>query len=69
MCSARMIVPDDYDNELTPAQARAFLEEQTQRYLGLSLENFYRLADEGQLPDDPVVPHLVLLSGARPGSC
>lgn len=56
-------------DELTPEEARVFLGEQTQRYLGISLERFYELADQGRLPDNPMVPHLVLLSGARPGSC
>ena len=59
----------DNEVELSPEQANAFLEEQTGRYLGISLAEFYKLADEGRLPDNPMVPHLVLLTGARPGSC
>jgi hypothetical protein len=59
----------DNRDELTEDEARAFLEEQTLRYLGMGLEEFMRRADEGKLPEHPMVEHLVLLTGARPGTC
>lgn len=56
-------------DELTPDEARDFLEDQTQRYLGISLEEFMRRAEADDLPDHPMVEHLVLLTGARAHSC
>ena len=55
--------------ERTAKEAKAFLEDQTQRYLNMSLAEFYERAEAGTLPDDPNVTHLVLLSGAHPGAC
>jgi hypothetical protein len=55
--------------ELTPEETQALLEQLTDKYLGIPLEEFYRLAEAGILPDHPVVPHLILLSGARASSC
>lgn len=50
-------------------EAREYLDQQTRRYLGIGLREFLRRAEEGTLPDHPVVGHLVLLTGARPGAC
>ncbi|HUY30914.1 MAG TPA: hypothetical protein VMV02_07980 [Acidimicrobiales bacterium] len=57
------------DNELTREETLAYLEEQTQRYLHMPLDEFYRRAEAGTLPDHPAVPHLILMSGARATSC
>lgn len=55
--------------ELTPAETREYLEEQTRKYLGISLDEFLRRAEDGTLPEHPAVAHLIMLSGARPTSC
>lgn len=55
--------------ELTDEETREYLDEQTRVTLGMTLVEFMRRADEGTLPDHPAVPHLVLLTGARPGPC
>lgn len=60
---------DEGRNELSEAEAREYLNEQTQKYLGLSLAEFMERAEAGTLPSHPVVAHLVLLTGARPGAC
>jgi hypothetical protein len=59
----------ELNQELSTEEAQAFLEDQTRRYLDMSLAEFYQRAEAGTLPDDPVVTHLVLLSGAHPGAC
>ncbi len=56
-------------DELTDDEAREYLDAQTRTHLGMSLDEFIRAADEGSLPEHPAVPHLVLLTGARPVSC
>lgn len=53
----------------TDAEARAFIEAEIQTYLGLSLEEFYVLAEEGRLPSHPLVPQFVLMSGAKATAC
>ena len=55
--------------ELTPDETREYLGEQTRRYLSMELDEFLRRAEEGSLPEHPVVAHLIMLSGARPSSC
>ena len=59
--------PDE--TELTIEQTHTLLEQEVRKYLDMSLDDFYRCAEEGHLPDHPVVPHLVLMSGARATSC
>ena len=59
----------ELNQELSTEEAQAFLEDQTRRYLDMSLAELYQRAEAGTLPDDPVVTHLVLLSGAHPGAC
>lgn len=59
----------DNQDELTLEETLALLQEQTQRYLGMDLDEFYERAEAGTLPDHPAVPHLVLMSGARATSC
>jgi hypothetical protein len=56
-------------DELTPEEAHEYVAERVREELGISLEEFMRLAEDGNLPDDPAVAHLVLLTGARPSSC
>lgn len=57
-------------DELTLDEARAYAEEQTYRYFGLSLDAFIKAVEDGSLPDDePMVVHLALLTGARLHSC
>lgn len=53
--------------ELTPEEMRATLDQQARHYLGMSAEEFTAAAERGELPDHPVVAHLVLLAGA--GAC
>lgn len=61
---------EELNQELSTEEAQAFLEDQTRRYLDMSLAEFYEGAETGTLPDDDaVVTHLVLLSGAHPGAC
>jgi hypothetical protein len=59
----------DTQSEMTIEQTMTLLEEQTQRFLGMSLDDFYAHAEAGTLPDHPAVPHLILMSGARASSC
>ncbi len=54
-------------SELSAEQLRGLLEEEAQRYFGMSAEQFIAAAERGELPDHPVVAHLVLLAGA--GAC
>lgn len=57
-------------DELTPEEAYQFADEQTRHYFGLSVEEFIKHAEAGELPhDDPMVLHLALLTGARLHSC
>jgi len=55
--------------ELTPEEAQEYLDAEVRRYLGIGLEEFYKLAKQGKLPDHPAVAHLILLTGAEPSSC
>jgi hypothetical protein len=54
-------------SELTADELRAVLEDEAQHYLGMSADEFIAAAHRGELPDHPVVAHLVLLAGA--GAC
>ena len=54
------------DAVLTVAQARAVLEGQTQQHFGMSLDAFLDAAEQGELPDRPMVRHLLMLAGASP---
>jgi hypothetical protein len=54
---------------LTPEEARAYLEEQVRDQLDMSLDEFVRRAEAGDLPDHPAIPHLVLLAGVRSPGC
>lgn len=57
-------------DELTPEEARAYAEEQTQKYFRLSVEEFIAQAEAGALPEDePMAVHLAILTGARLPSC
>jgi hypothetical protein len=61
---------DENRDELTLDEARAFAEEQTQKYFGLTVADFVREAEAGRLPeDDPMVVHLALLTGAKLHTC
>ncbi len=62
-------VADANRNELTDEERSEFLEESVNRFLGISLAEFMRLAQEGNLPDHPAVAHLVLLTGANSTYC
>lgn len=56
--------------ELTPEESRAYAEEQTQKYFGMSVEEFIAKAEAGQLPEeDAMTVHLAILTGARLPSC
>lgn len=64
-----LVVAEGRD-EMTPEESRAFAEEQTQQYFGITVAEFLHRAAEGTLPeDDPMVIHLALLTGARLNSC
>ncbi len=54
-------------SELSAEQLREILEEEAQHYFGMSAEQFIAAAERRELPDHPVVAHLVLLAGA--GAC
>ena len=56
-------------DELTEDESKEYLESEVRRYLDMPLEKFYKLAEQGRLPDHPAVAHLILLTGARPSSC
>lgn len=56
-------------HELTPEEAKAYVEEQVREALDMSLEEFYERARAKTLPDHPAVPHLVLLAGAPSPGC
>lgn len=63
-------VLDDDRDELTVDEARQYAEEQTDRYFGMSVAEFVRRAEAGQLDaDNPMVVHLALLTGARIKTC
>jgi hypothetical protein len=59
----------DGRDQLTPDEARAFAAEQTQKYLGMTPEEFVAAADADTLPDSPVVMHLALLLGVTLKRC
>lgn len=70
MTSALADAINEGREELTPEESRRFAEEQVQRYLGLSVDEFLVRAEEGTLPEeDPMVVHLALLTGAKLHSC
>ena len=52
--------------DLDAEQASHRLEQQTLQFLGMTLDDFLRRAEEGRLPDTPAVSHLLLISGATP---
>jgi hypothetical protein len=52
-------------DELTAEESRRFAEREIRRYLDMSLAEFFSRAEQGTLPDKPVVPHLLLITGAR----
>lgn len=58
---------EDGRDELTLDEARAFAEEQTQRYFRMSVEEFQRAVEAGVLAeeDHPMVVHVALLTGAK----
>ncbi len=56
-------------DELTPAEAAAYVEEQIQKHLGMTLIEFRRAAEDDELPDDPMVVHLALLAGVHLHAC
>lgn len=59
----------DERDELTEAETREFLDEETRRLFGLSLDEFVKAAEADALEPHPALAHLVLLTGARSNSC
>ena len=57
------------DRDLTEAEARAFVEEQTLEYFGLTYDEFVAAAEADELSAHPALAHLVLLTGVRSNSC
>lgn len=68
MTLAERLEADDRD-ELTQDEARAFAAEQTEKYLGMTPEEFADAAANDTLPDTPVVLHLALLLGVELTRC
>lgn len=60
---------DDGGIVLTVAEAREAIERQTEEHLRMSLDDFLEAADRGNLPDRPIVRHLLMLAGVRPPAC
>jgi hypothetical protein len=54
---------------LTADEAREYVAAEIWDRFGMTLEEFYERAEAGELPDDPAIPHLVLLTGARSPGC
>ncbi len=52
--------------ELTSQEMHSELESQTQRLLGISLEEFHQGLRAGTLPESPAVEYLRLVTGALP---
>jgi hypothetical protein len=57
------------DRDLTPDEARAFIEEQTLEYFGMTYDQFVEAAEADLVPAHPALAHLVLLTGVRSNSC
>lgn len=57
------------DRDLTPDEARAFIEEQSLEFFGLAYDEFVAAAEADALPAHPALAHLVLLAGVRSDSC
>ena len=51
--------------ELSREEFAAYVEEQAQRYLGMTTAEFVESVRRGELPDHPATAHLVILTGAR----
>lgn len=58
-------LPDDDLRMLTPEEFDVILDERARRSLNMSLAEFLRALDEGNLPDLPAAAHLELLVRAR----
>lgn len=55
--------------DISREEAEALFDERARRYLGMSGEDFLRLVEAGEeLPDHPMVGHLLLMLGAQPRS-
>lgn len=53
--------------DMTREEAEQMFEERTQRYLGMSADEFRQLVADGRpLPDHAMVGHLLLMLGAGP---
>jgi hypothetical protein len=55
------------DVMLNRRQVHALIDERARRYLGMSGDEFMAAAKRGELPDDPAVAQLLMLTGARSG--
>jgi hypothetical protein len=61
---------DEGRDELTPAEAEEFANEQTLEYLGMTIAKSRELAAAGHLPqDDPMVVHIALSAGVPLHTC
>jgi hypothetical protein len=58
----------DADGVLSPEEFAALVEEQAQRYLGMTTVEFIDSVRRGVLPDHPATAHLLILTGARTAS-
>ena len=57
----------EVDDTLSREEVIRLLDEQSNAFLGFGADAFLALARKGDLPDHPLVAHLVLLAGE--GSC
>lgn len=60
---------DESAGVLTLEEAREAMEQHTRKYLDMSLDAFLEAAERGELPDRPIVRHLLMLAGVRPPAC
>lgn len=54
-----------HDWKLSREEFAAYVEEQAQRYLGMTTAEFIESVRRGELPDHPATAHLLILTGAH----
>ncbi len=58
---------DQADNVMSREEVIALLDREAKHYLGMTADEFLDAARRDELPDHPIVAHLVLLAGE--GAC
>jgi len=56
-------------DEMTADEANEWIEAETRRVYGLTIEEFVKAAEAEELEPHPDLAHLVLLTGARTTAC